>query len=805
MNTLRLDPSRTSGIRRSYMASMKARFRILKAAIIKLVETEDAFGLEPHITRNTRYQFRTDSEKVADFRDWLEEQVSAGFLITKGKGAPWTKEYIDSAHRQGIVRAYTDSAKGSKGKFYDGGKKQFLQDAFAGPESTKKLEQLYTRSFTDLKGMTDAMAAQLSRTLTEGLANGLGARALARELVNNVSGMERSRAMTIARTEVIRAHAEGQLDSFEMLGDDELVIDVEWQVAAGACPKCSGNAGKVYTIAEARGLIPLHPNCRCSWSPKTKGGRRSRKEVKRKTVSKPTAKPISPQAPAEGLWGHQPTAVIRWMGKEGFSFQEAQAALQASGVDVAPGTIRAQLLAGRTGQRGAPAPLTLEQIEELKQRRKWVGPKPEPKPKPEPAPKPEPVTPPPVVQPQPAPIVSPTPPQPITSRPQFTEPPTAIVRWMGREGFSFQEAKRALNQAGLEVADATIRAQLQAGRTGKRGEPAKLNAIQAGFLKQVREGLGIVVEPPIAPKPITSGRPKHITFSGEVTEFAEKVWKETGRKIENPDHAKRIGKLVREEATKGIGPARDRLDALWAEYKSLGAQLHQEAITPDEYRQQGSPILQQIHQAKKEVEAVPFFETLKKVRDFGGVGVPVKSMSEGTQHGKTSKEYVQAGSKYLPKDWLEKIGEKLEFEVRFTQRGFWSGKEMGLSGTTEADYETTAVHELIHVAESALGLDFADLQRLFLEDRTGRPIKTVEPRPGEVAVKANFKHWYSGRVYANVTVEERAIRGGTNFEVLTTGVEDLHGATKGQPSKYGVADQSDTGFLDFVLGILAGF
>jgi len=33
------------------------------------------------------------------------------------------------------------------------------------------------------------------------------------------------------------------------------------------CATCEGLEGETYTIDEARGVIPLHPLCRCSWIP----------------------------------------------------------------------------------------------------------------------------------------------------------------------------------------------------------------------------------------------------------------------------------------------------------------------------------------------------------------------------------------------------------------------------------------------------------------------------------------------------------------------------------------------------------
>lgn len=57
------------------------------------------------------------------------------------------------------------------------------------------------------------------------------------------------------------------------------------------------------------------------------------------------------------------TSVIRWMGGDGFDFHEVKAALAAAGVSRMPSdnTIRSQIGAGKTGERGALAKLTAEQ------------------------------------------------------------------------------------------------------------------------------------------------------------------------------------------------------------------------------------------------------------------------------------------------------------------------------------------------------------------------------------------------------------------------------------------------------------
>jgi SPP1 gp7 family putative phage head morphogenesis protein len=108
--------------------------------------------------------------------------------------------------------------------------------------------------------------------LADGLAQGDHPKKIARALTATVEGISRKRAIVLARTEVIHAHAEGQLDGFEELGIDELGMLAEWSIADdGACPLCRPRAGQVYTVAEARGLIPLHPGCRCAWVPSVAG------------------------------------------------------------------------------------------------------------------------------------------------------------------------------------------------------------------------------------------------------------------------------------------------------------------------------------------------------------------------------------------------------------------------------------------------------------------------------------------------------------------------------------------------------
>jgi SPP1 gp7 family putative phage head morphogenesis protein len=132
-----------------------------------------------------------------------------------------------------------------------------------------RLQALAHRLRNELDGVTWAAAQRIARVLHDGLDQGWGAERLAQALTDVVDSLVRSRALLVANNELIRAHADGQLDALEELGEEEVTAAVEWVTAGDdrVCKLCKPLDGVVLTVAEARGLIPRHVNCRCAWLP----------------------------------------------------------------------------------------------------------------------------------------------------------------------------------------------------------------------------------------------------------------------------------------------------------------------------------------------------------------------------------------------------------------------------------------------------------------------------------------------------------------------------------------------------------
>lgn len=215
-----------------------------------------------------------DGEKVDAFLDWLQaaedDEVLEVFRRTSSGGVAvreeWQDIYVRRSYAKGVE--YANARLREQGVDVDAIDTAQL---FNTPIHADALGILSTRNFRELQGITDEMDRQISRVLTEGFAQGQNPRVMARNINEVVDDVGITRARTLARTETINAHAESTLNRFErILGPDaEVTGSAEWSTAGDnrVCAICAGLEGTVYELDDARGLIPVHPSCRCVWIP----------------------------------------------------------------------------------------------------------------------------------------------------------------------------------------------------------------------------------------------------------------------------------------------------------------------------------------------------------------------------------------------------------------------------------------------------------------------------------------------------------------------------------------------------------
>ena len=260
------------------------------------------------------FKFETSAAKVENFEQWIISKLTETMEdkdIYSGKD--WWKTYIERSYKQGADRAFDAMQK--KGKQDQrssdrmaGAKNQFFS-TFGSDAAKARMKLIAGRTYKGMKGLTDMMKSQLTLALIDGLLQGQSPRVIAKALVEKV-GINKTRAMAIARTEIVRSHNEGTLATLKALGVQKVGVQVEIAVSGKACPICQKYKGKILTIEEAEGLFPLHPNCRCTPIPHVSDEPSPQKERQRKNIESsvksatrksPTRNVFCPTGPGGGV------------------------------------------------------------------------------------------------------------------------------------------------------------------------------------------------------------------------------------------------------------------------------------------------------------------------------------------------------------------------------------------------------------------------------------------------------------------------------------------------------------------------
>lgn len=84
---------------------------------------------------------------------------------------------------------------------------------------------------------------------------------------------------------------------------------------------------------------------------------------------RPARQPVRTGGKGAELFGHPLTAVMRWMGKAGWTWEQGMTALGKLGIAANESTVKTQVGAGKKGLRGEPAALTADQIRSLESAR----------------------------------------------------------------------------------------------------------------------------------------------------------------------------------------------------------------------------------------------------------------------------------------------------------------------------------------------------------------------------------------------------------------------------------------------------
>jgi len=265
-NPLRLDPTRTGLIRDAFRNEVHSRFAEFQSRLELYLSTNPgllfSYGSDPIGDPFAQRIHTTDAEKLEEFDDWYKQTVEETLLQNKQEQAnnDWIYFYLALAYDAGVRNATV----GANGEDYlDVALPIFRSMPSVQEDRRNTLALLTTRTRGVLVAIGAALGASLLDSLSKGMLSKSSIEDIRQQMLEEAKAIEKKRANAMVESEVIRAHAEAQLDAFQNSGVTDLKILVEWTTAGDnrVCPLCEAKAGTVYTVEQARGLIPYHVNC----------------------------------------------------------------------------------------------------------------------------------------------------------------------------------------------------------------------------------------------------------------------------------------------------------------------------------------------------------------------------------------------------------------------------------------------------------------------------------------------------------------------------------------------------------------
>lgn len=255
------DPTRTLALRRRFAAGLRRRLREGLRLIRQALLERDVFGRQPvtqqaELPADRAFAQSPPDRQVNQFMAWVRTALAATVLTP----SRWWHRLVRQGYEAGWRRGQRETRIPVP---VPAGLPQALRPQ---TPAWQQHADLMAERLTQLTASAAvAVRDAVSRTIT-------GAVSSMVEAVTQAFTPLLRRADTLAETSIVAAHATGTLDALEQGGIRQVTPAVEYVrfTTAGdarVCQRCRELEGRIYPIAEARGVIPVHGRCRCTWLP----------------------------------------------------------------------------------------------------------------------------------------------------------------------------------------------------------------------------------------------------------------------------------------------------------------------------------------------------------------------------------------------------------------------------------------------------------------------------------------------------------------------------------------------------------
>jgi hypothetical protein len=269
------ESARIISLAKKFAGELYRRWRALRGDVRERVVEEDHYQLRADGSgrpSDRPFAFSTDAAKISDFMSWYQSRVASAVIEPVGEeqlrqGGHWTAKFVRGTNASGLRDAGTRLREA--GVTPQTGRED-IEAVFNLPVRTDQLATLYQRTFRELRGIGEATGQQISRELSDALAGGENPLKVARRINDRIDAVGETRSRVLARTELNRSYNHASLLRYERNGIGE--VDIINTTPCDECkPYAKGGGGTYrgpYTLEEAMGTLPIHPQCLGSYSPR---------------------------------------------------------------------------------------------------------------------------------------------------------------------------------------------------------------------------------------------------------------------------------------------------------------------------------------------------------------------------------------------------------------------------------------------------------------------------------------------------------------------------------------------------------
>lgn len=251
-NPLKSDPTRTLSIRRAFTQDVNRR---LKAALDGLLEQ---FMDWP--------KHKTPRQQLDELKRWIDELFDRHlYRNVTATNESWTAQYVRAAYEKGAATAYNTAVAAAGQPVVPAQRAIWIKSLNRRYEENQ--DMIVDQAVANLDGIGDAVRSWIVKDAGVVIRRKGKVSEIQKIIRNIFDNIVSNKAVAEVSDMVVGAHAEGQLDALEDLGVPQVAIEAEWVTARDnkVCPRCKERDGQIYSIEEARGLIPLHRRCRCAF------------------------------------------------------------------------------------------------------------------------------------------------------------------------------------------------------------------------------------------------------------------------------------------------------------------------------------------------------------------------------------------------------------------------------------------------------------------------------------------------------------------------------------------------------------